>query len=531
MSTDGHDETGTEASSSAFDIDVDGPTGRGTGPRSAFLIAGALALVLVAGAVIVAVRLLGGGGTQPAAVVPDDAIAYVGIDLDPPAGQKIEAYRFLRAFPELRERAPEEQEDLRQFLIDLVLEEETDCKLTWQDDFEPWLGQRAALIVRPGKDEPQILAAIQAGDEEAARTAFAAFDKCDGAEGTTGVAFSDGYAILAETQKEADAAVAKASSGALETLPSFQALTERAGQDGVIEAWFGNDLIQEFFDSAGLGLSSEERKTFDEIYGGELDGALTVRFADAGLEAVAAVRSGKGATSAPSKAITLADMPATTALALAFGVNDSYQETLEETLKNLAEFAGPGPGGDPLKQLERETGLKLPEDIATLVGNEFGLALREDVISTTTDQFENGGPMDIPSPPFALITDTPESDVQAVLDKLAPLIAPLQIGTASGSIGTAYGPDQQWNDELAAGGGGQRLGDLPEFGSVLPDIEGAEIAFFLNFNGQLADDFRKELSRKEAKEFDDVVGPMSAFGITGVTEDDVQVVRMRLGTD
>ena len=530
------DHDGGDARTTVGGVDVDGPSGRGTGPRSAFLIAGALGLVLVAGAVMIAMRFLGGGGGQPASALPDDAIAYIGIDLDPPAGQKLEAYQFLRAFPDFREKTSgdsEDPDDLRQSLVELALEDEPGCDLTWQDDFAPWLGQRAALIARPGQDEPSVVIAVQVEDEEAARAGIDALDSCAGGDTTTGVVFSAGYAVLAETQGEADAAVAAADRGALEQLPAFDEMTQRTGQDGVIEAWFGEDALSQVLDLADGELTSEDRSMLESLYGEKPSGALTVRFADGGLEAVAAFSSDSPRTGAPAETIRLGSLPAESAVAFSAGVSEDYERILEEQLQSFSEIVGGfGPrGADPLKQIERQTGLALPADLLTLVGSEFALAVSEDVVTDTTAQFEDPSPMVAIAPPIALVTDSSEADVQAVLDKLRPLIAPVELSATGGAGGTAYGPDPAWNASLA-GGEGARLGDLDEFAAVLPDVDQADGAMFVNFNSAMFDDIRAELSRKDAADFDDVVGPMSAFGFTvGADDDGVQMIRMRLGTD
>ncbi|QWC85600.1 DUF3352 domain-containing protein [Nocardioidaceae bacterium] len=509
------------------------PTDRGTGRRTAFLVAGALALVLVGGAVALGLRFLGGGGTQPAAVVPDDAIAYVGIDFDPPAGQKIEAYRFLRAFPDLRERAPEDQEDLRQFLIELALDEAPECDLTWADDFEPWLGDRAAIVLRPGEEEPQVLGTVQVTDEQGARETAAALDACGSGAGAepTGIAFADGYAILAETQAIADGAVAAAGQRSLEDLAEFDEITALSGQDGIVEAWFGNGVVEEFLKLAGSDLPEGEEDFFTDLYDGDLSGAFTLRFAEGGLEAVAAFRSDQPSTGAPAETIRLEDFPADTAVGFTAGVSENYEQFLTEQLDLFADFTG-----DPrlVERFERQSGLSLPEDVLTLVGDEFGLAVREDVVSTFFEQdvpFSEGSASQPPSLslPVALLTSSDEAAVSDVLDALRPLIAPLELSTASGALGTAYGPDADWNAAVADPQ--DRLGDLEAFQAVLPELDGTDGALFVNFNGGIADDIRGSLSGRDVQEFDDIVGPLSGLGVSISTEGDAQVARVRLGTD
>ena len=60
------------------------------------LLGGAL---VVGGGTAFAVTTLSGGGAQPDEVLPGNAIAYVRMDIDPSAGQKIAAVRLLRKLP------------------------------------------------------------------------------------------------------------------------------------------------------------------------------------------------------------------------------------------------------------------------------------------------------------------------------------------------------------------------------------------------------------------------------------------------
>src|SRR3954471_4971700 len=61
----------------------------------------AVAVVALAGATAWAVTQFLGAGAQPATAAPANTLAYVGLDLDPSGGQKIEALRTLRKFPAL----------------------------------------------------------------------------------------------------------------------------------------------------------------------------------------------------------------------------------------------------------------------------------------------------------------------------------------------------------------------------------------------------------------------------------------------
>ena len=87
----------------------------------------------------------------------------------------------------------------------------------------------------------------------------------------------------------------------------------------------------------------------------------------------------------------------------------------------------------------------------------------------------------------------------------------------------------EWNAAVADPQ--ERLGDSEAFQAVLPELEGADGALFVDFDGRLFEDIREFLGGREAREFDDIVGPLSGLGISISTEGDTQVARIRLGTD
>ena len=60
-------------------------------------------VLVVGGGTAFAVTTLVGGGAQPDQVLPGNAIAYVRMDIDPSAGQKIAAVRLLRKLPQVND--------------------------------------------------------------------------------------------------------------------------------------------------------------------------------------------------------------------------------------------------------------------------------------------------------------------------------------------------------------------------------------------------------------------------------------------
>ena len=119
-----------------------------------------------------AAQRLGGGGAQPADVLPSDAFAYLRLDIDPSVGQKIAAVRFLGKLPQLKDTL--ESADPRKKLWELASKDASSAclsRFTYDTDIAPWLGDRVGAAIRPGgtAKEPNIAVALQVKDEGAAR--------------------------------------------------------------------------------------------------------------------------------------------------------------------------------------------------------------------------------------------------------------------------------------------------------------------------------------------------------------------------
>ncbi len=82
-----------------------GGSAAGRGRRAGLVAAAAAAVVVAVGAGAYGVVQLLAGGSSPATAVPADAVAYLSLDLDPSAAQKLEAFKILRKFPSIKEGA------------------------------------------------------------------------------------------------------------------------------------------------------------------------------------------------------------------------------------------------------------------------------------------------------------------------------------------------------------------------------------------------------------------------------------------
>lgn len=213
--------------------------------RTAVVAAGAVGVVAVAGAGVWAWQGWFAQGPQAAEALPADTLAYVGVDLDPPGGQKLAAYDTLRRFPSLKKHLGlSSQDDLRRSLVEGVTSD-SGCDLSY-DDLDDWAGDRAALAVVP-QEQPEPVLVVQAGDAAAAR---AGLEKAiAGCGDDAGFATGDGWAVVARNEAVARQVLADSRKGRLADDRSYRELTGAAGDPGVVTIYASPEAGQVLLDT------------------------------------------------------------------------------------------------------------------------------------------------------------------------------------------------------------------------------------------------------------------------------------------
>ncbi len=146
-------------------------------------------------------------GAQAAEALPASAVGYVGLTLDPSGSQKLEALRTLEKFPLIAEELGLDGDlgeiDLREELADVLIAESGCDGLSYDDDIEPWLGERIGLAaVALTTDTPSPLIALEVRDEDAATEGIAAVTECVGEQDSTAYSVEDGWMLVAETEED-----------------------------------------------------------------------------------------------------------------------------------------------------------------------------------------------------------------------------------------------------------------------------------------------------------------------------------------
>lgn len=437
-------------------------------PRGVLIGGGLLALALVGGGAAYAVAALSGGGAQPEAGIPSSALAIVKVDLDPGAGQKVDALRFARRFPAVSTKMGS-SDDPRRALFEAATDA-GELSGDWATDVEPWLGQRAALAVVPGAsadDDPAPILVLAVTDAAKARAGLAAVT-----DGKTQCAVAGEFAVCAKGAAVVTKAIADAERSSLADDGAFRADVESLGGAGVALAWL--DLARA--KAAVPALESALRGTGaagllgGSALGSDLKGryVAALRFDGPNLEITGRV---DGATlPAIGGASGVGDLPAGTIAALGTGGADQIVDTAWTQLR--ATFDAQGMAGkvdEQVAALQDQYGIAIPGDIRAAVGKRVVVAF--------------GGPgQDTPDVALRL-GGTPDSVAKLVDVVAANAGDAVTLGQATAGSETVIGSTQAYADKVATGSG---LGSSKVFTDAVPAAKDAQQVAFVDIAGLLA---------------------------------------------
>lgn len=511
-----------------------------TKPAPWLLVVGVGVVVLaLVGGVTYGLRALSGGGAQPEDALPAGAFAFAEIDLDPPAGQKLDAFRFLRQFPALQDKL--DGDDLRRVVFEAIAEDAGWDEIDYDSQVAPWLGQRLAVAVYPGdrfgaKDResdlpglpaaPDVVVALQVTDEGKARDGLARLVEASGDRtgeagtgaggGAPGYVVSGDYALLAETRAVAEEALSAAEDGVLASSADFAADMDRLG-DGVASAWvdmaaagglagFANPLV---LGSVGnlAGVTTTAGGSGRAAYVLRFDGPDAVEVA--GQFSDAEQIRGIGSASLQG----MGDLPAGTVAAFGLAGGDQLVEPMLDSLRQQVEAMG-GSWDEMVAEAEQQLGITLPEDLQALLGSNLLMTL--DSAGLERGELSVGA---------RAVTDPGRAG--PVVDRLTRLLQQTEPDVRSQVTGDGYviGSDAATLRRLEAAAG-NGLGGREAFQRALPDVADARMALWLD---------PRPLVRGlafSAEEEDPNLTPLAGFGMTVATgEDGSGSFRMRLVTD
>ena len=503
----------------------------GRGRPTAIVAGGVLLLLAAAGAGTWAAVNFLGSGAQPAEALPTGTLAYASVDLDPSGSQKIEAIRMLNKFPAFKEEfGLDAEDDLRRKIFE---EGFGDCEsISYGADVEPWLGTTFAVAaVDAGEEQPSPVMVVEVSDSGAAEDGLAALAKCED-DGQSGYAVEGDWAILAETDAIAEKVVDGAGQGTLADSSTYQDWMDEVGDPGVVSMYASPDAGQVLGELMSSDLASDSAtgdlppgaaeeltKAFEDFGGG----AAAVRFADGAVEMeFAADLPQDNAMMLPvdeGATLDLVDsLPDNTAIAYGAALPEGWVDALITSL---------GTYGIPPEEIERgltmaeqQTGLTLPEDLETLLGEQFVLALGGDFdVETLMNSADPSGV------PLGIKVRGEAAEIEDIMGKLGQASGmPDMFETETSGDVVVWSLSPDFRSSLASGGS---LGESPAYQDAVPEGDDAASVLFVNFD---AGDWLSGVS-----ELDPEVGrnvePLGALGISGGVDGGTNRGLVRLTTD
>jgi hypothetical protein len=491
-------------------------------PAAWWLVGAVVALVAaLIGGITYGVASLSGGGTQPEDALPAGAIAFAKVDLDPPAGQKVDAIRFLRKFPSLRDRLSEDA-DLRKVLFDAVADDAGWDHVDFARDVKPWLGQRVGVAAyqpktlgsagaaagnqSAGSRSPAVVVALQIGDEGTAREGLDRLIAATPGSTKPGYVIGDGYALLAENQRLADRAATGAETGTLAKASTFA--DDISDVDGGIATFWVNGSAA----SSVLSVADLYGVVPPAVTGGKgsaLGGtrlAYGLRFDGPDVLELAGHVAGAPEVAGPNVAVQhVADLPASTVAALGLGGGEGIVDSAWASLRTQVGSPknGDQPFDDAVTAAESQLGLKLPDDLKLLLGSNLLVAL------------DSSG---LREHDLALGARVTTSDPKRADDVVGRLID--HLGVEAGGVGLVHhatsdgyvvASSAAQATRLATAAGGKRLGDVAAFRKALPDVDKARFAFWVDVHGVAAPLLGGDGELTDLK-------PIAGFGLTATSD-------------
>lgn len=494
--------------------------GEGKRRRSGWLVGVAAALVVVIGAgAALAVQALSGAGAQPDSAVPATALGFARIDLDPSADQKVNAVRLLRRVPEFEQETgiTSDRSDLRKLLYETVA---GDGCPGYAEGVESWLGDRAGFAAMPAEsgEEPDALAVVQVTDEDAAREGIGELGSCTGSD-ETGVAFAGDYAVIAETQRFADGFATAAQEAPLSDDEDYLADMAAAGDPGIVSAWLDLDAL------VRLSGDDQEAAAGAALLGGASSMAMSMGAGSDSLEVAVAV-NGQVLGEDPG-ATSFSELPASTMFGIGFtGGADAVRKGWDQAQQSLSGNESFDPQG-LAEMVEAQTGLVLPDDLATLLGDDFVLAVDSQGL-----ELDPSGQPDPTSVRVGLRTSSDLAEVQEVTAKIEAALAavvPVDLVERESDRGAVVASNDAYAEALADD---DSLGDSGNFQAAVADADAAAI-MFVDFDLMLevADRGGEQAGDQLPGDARKMLEVLRAFGVSSSVDGDYTTSTVRLVFD
>lgn len=467
----------------------------GRGGTLAIALVGASA-VAVAGSAVAFAALLGGGGAQPEDVLPSNALGLVTLDLDPAASQKVAVLRLAERFPTTAGQV-ESEDSIKDQLLGALFAD--DDQIDYEQDVQPWIGDRIGAALVPGDEEPEPLVAIAYTDRGKAEAALEG--DALGTADETFHAFSEraDYVLVGASQEVVDEAAK--GEDVLADEAQWEKGMDALDGDRIVTVWADLDAVYD-------ALPQEARDQAAQMYGLETDVTLGGTF-------VAGIRAGEDHVEVVGRALDL-ESPFQVENPVGGGKGSGLVRGLPAETVGAFSVTNLGSGltelfetaygeDDPLGLVAsaQELGLSLPQDLRTLLGDETVAAVlgEQDFILQTRSA-------------------DPEASM-AAWEKVTALAsgggpATMLRKTADGVV---VGSNPEALQRVEDGSG---LGNSEAFRRAAPDAEDAGYLLYVDIARAL-EVFGAELGEQEAD-----AEVLQSFGMTGTGDATSSTFRLRL---
>lgn len=496
-------------------------------------------------------------GEPAATAVPADAVAYVSLDLDPSAAQKLEALRIVEKFPALDEELGlDARDDLRRWAFEEITTDACPA-LDYDGAVAPWIGDRAAVAVLPPREpggDPIPMVALQITDADAAAASLDELAHCavagdpatDDGSGDVGYAFAGDYVVLAETTGTAEEIAVAAGSAALADDEAFLRWTGEVGDPGFVTMYVAPTVVDVLADvqrhlagelggdpgigpgpgygllsGPGFGPGGAER--FEEMAADFEGMAAVLRFRDGAAEVELAggglhesLRPAAGATTGVEA------LPDTTGAAFAIALPEGWAADFTASMDETADGM--------IEQMEARTGLELPEDLERLLGESVSLA-----VDASLDPGAVGA-LDLAAVPVGVRVEGDPEETMAVVEKIrAAWGAGSEALVAQAGDGVvALGTDAEYVDLLVGTGD---LGGAESFRAVVPEADRVGGVVYVDFDAgdawleRVVSDLARATTGKTGDEVHRNMEALDALGFSSWQDGDVSRGLFRLTTD
>ena len=512
-------------------LDTGSPTRPPLGRRTWVLAVAGIAVVAAAGAGFAVGAVLGGGGTQPEDVLPDTVLAYVDIDLDPAAEQKVNFVRLLGRFPDVEQQYGPEP-DIRAVVVDW-LAEGTELE---DADIDQWIGDRVGVGISWDAEAEALtpVAAIQVSDADEAVAdlqlvleddqiattddyvvvtgdLFSGLDELDEVSGLVGADVP--------ASQTAEQVVAAGAAAPLSESDAFTGVFDRL-DDGLFTMYVDGERIaaagEQLGDTLGLDESPDAAGLTEALAQAE-DAGQTGAVLRAEPDAIEVVAwSGAATQGDAGPADLMASLPDSTLFALELtGGADLVAERWAQLIESGEQS---GLNADDLErglaEIEAQYGITLPDDLETLMGDDVVLAVDGEGLLTG-----------VPGVGVRSVTDPTAGDDLAtrIQSTLASLTGGFGITARGTDDGMVVASSEEYASTLTEGVSGDGgLGSDPTFQDALPDADDATYLVWVDLSAV------RSFAALAAPEASGVIEPLEALGITVTPDDGGSLARSRL---